>query len=102
MKKRTFYFDGTAGAGEMLIAIIEHYASVAFPVGGSDCAAASNEALQGIVIKIRQAQSEGRDAEISRRQRPLLKAAVKWFYSESEYASPNELMYKVLTDKLTK
>ncbi len=89
MKKRTFNFDGSEGAAEMMVAILNHYANVAYPIGGSDCAAASREALQVIANNI--AQNE--QAEISRRQRPILKSAVKWFYTESEYASPNEVMY---------
>jgi hypothetical protein len=89
MKKRTFDFDGSEGAAEMMVAILNHYANVAYPIGGSDCAAASREALQAIANNI--AQNE--QAEISRRQRPILKSAVKWFYTESEYASPNEVMY---------
>ena len=89
MKKRTFNFDGSEGAAEMMFSILNHYANVAYPVGGSDCAAASREALQAIANNI--AQNE--QAEISRRQRPILKSAVRWFYTESEYASPNEVMY---------
>jgi hypothetical protein len=92
-KKRTFYFDGSDGMAGMMVAILNHYANVAYPIGGSDCAAASREALQSIATKIMTAQSEGEEAEISRRQRPILKSAVTWFYTESEYASPNEVMY---------
>lgn len=99
-KKRTFYFDGSDGMAGMMVAILNHYANVAYPIGGSDCAAASREALQSIATKIMTAQSEGEEAEISRRQRPVLKSAVTWFYTESEYASPNEAMYDELIDKL--
>ena len=90
------HFDGSEGMAEMMVAILNHYANVAYPIGGSDCAAASREALQSITTKIIQAQSEGQKAEISRRQRPILKSAVTWFYTESEYANPNEVMYDCL------
>ena len=86
MKKRVFHFDGSEGKAEMMIAILNHYANVAYPMGGSDCAAASREALQIIASTIIQAQGAGELAELSRRQRPVLKAAVKWFYTDSVYA----------------
>lgn len=95
-KKRIFHFDGSEGRAEMMVAILNHYANVAYPIGGSDCASASREALQSIATKLLQAQSEGVEAEISRRQRPVLKSAVTWFYTKSEYASPNEVMYGCL------
>ncbi|MCF6189868.1 MAG: hypothetical protein L3J51_05290 [Cocleimonas sp.] len=101
-KKRIFHFDGSEGATEMMVAILNHYADVAFPLGGSDCAAASREALQSISAKLLQAQAEGLDAEINRRQRPMLKSAVTWFYAESEYASPNEVMYDRLLSQFQK
>lgn len=97
-KKRIFHFDGSDGAAEMMVTILNHYANVAFPLGGSDCAAASREALQAIADNI--AQNEL--AEINRRQRPMLKSAVKWFYTESEYASPNEVMYDRLLSQFQK
>ena len=102
MKKRIFHFDGSEGAAEMMVTILNHYADVAFPLGGSDCAAASREALQSIAAKILQAQAEGLEAEISRRQRPMLKSAVTWFYTESEYASPSEVMYDCLLSQFQK
>jgi len=97
MKKRIFSFDGSDGATEMLVLILKHYADIAYPLGGSDCAAASREAIHGITNKLIQSD----EAEINRRQRPLLKSAVKWFYTESEYASPEDPMYDNLLEKLS-
>jgi len=57
MKKRVFYFDGSDGMAEMMVVVLKHYADVAYPIGGSDCAAASREALQTIATNIMQAQS---------------------------------------------
>ena len=96
MRKRTFLFDGSNGAAEMMVAILNHYANVAFPIGGSECAAASREALQAIAQNISQSNIDDMPVEISRRQRPMLKSAVKWFYTQSEYASPNDPMYNHL------
>ena len=101
-KKRIFFFDGSNGAAEMLVAILNHYANVAFPIGGSDCAAASREALQAVAHNISQANSEGVEAEISRRQRPMLKSAVTWFYTQSEYAEPNDVMYNRILSQFQK
>lgn len=84
MKKRTFLFDCSLGAGEKLIEILNHYADAAYPVGGSDCAAASRQGLFDIADLIREAIDNDGVAHIGRRQKPVLKAAVKWFYSEVE------------------
>ena len=80
----------------MLVLILKHYADVAYPLGGSDCADASREAIQNIANKVMQFE----DVELSRRQRPLLKSAVKWFYTESSYANSNVAMYYKLINKL--
>ena len=96
MKKRTFVFDGSEGAAQMLALILKHYADIAFPIGGSECAAASREALQAIAITITQSEH----AEINRRQRPMLKSAVKWFYTQSEFAAPEDAMFEKLLARL--
>ncbi len=96
MRKRTFNFDGSEGAAAMLGIILHHYADIAFPRGGSECAAASREAVLSIVATLKQAEF----IELSRRQRPMLRSAVKWFYIDSEYASPNDPMFLTLTNKL--
>ena len=96
MKKRTFLFDTSEGAGESLSKVLQHYALAAFPHGGSDCAAASREALLTIVNKI-QADDF---SEISTRQRPILNAAVKWFYTESEYANVDDKHFHLLSSQL--
>ncbi len=97
-KKRIFHFDGSEGKAKMMLEILNHYANAAYPVGGSNCAAASREALWAIAINI----ARNEQAEINCRQRPMLKAAVKWFYTESEYASPNAVMYDRLLSQFQK
>ena len=97
-KKRIFHFDGSEGAAKMMVEVLNHYANAAYPVGGSNCAMASREALWAIAINI----ERNEQAEINRRQRPMLKSAVKWFYTQSEYASPNEVMYDQLLSQLQK
>jgi hypothetical protein len=92
MRKRTFIFDGSDGRAALLEAILKHYANIAFPLGGSDCAAASRDALLALASTVSQSEL----SEISRRQRPMLKSAVKWFFTESEYAAPTDPMYNRL------
>jgi len=86
MKKRTFLFDTAEGAGEALSKVLRHYMEAAFPKGGSDCAAVSREALLTLVNKIEVDQY----CEISTRQRPILNAAVKWYFKESGIKPDNE------------
>ena len=104
MSRKTdfFLFDGANGTAEMLITILNHYANVAYPIGGSECAAASREALQTIANNIHEAEQLSKMAEISRRQCPMLKSAVKWFYTQSEYAAPEDEMYKIIDRRLSK
>ncbi len=56
MRKRTFFFDGSDGAAEMLGLILNHYADIAFPKGGSECAAASREAVLSIITTLQQSE----------------------------------------------
>ena len=100
MKKRIFTFDGSGGAAQAMHAVLNHYANVAYPQGGSDCAATARQALMEIVDRITQNEL----CEISRRQRPMLKSAVKWFYTESEFSDlpGNDSMYQRLLSQLEK
>lgn len=77
--RRTFEFNSSHGAGEKMAKILEIYANAAYPLGGSECAAASREALQHIAKNLISSDY----VSISTRQRPMLKSALKWFYSES-------------------
>ena len=86
MKKRTFTFDSANGAGEALAKVLQHYVETAYPKGGSDCAAASREALIILVNKIEADEY----CEISTRQRPILNAAVKWYFNESGIETDKE------------
>ncbi len=86
MKKRTFIFDTSEGAGGGLSKVLLHYMDAAYPKGGSDCAAASREALLTLVNKI----EADENCEISTRQRPILNAAVKWYFKESGIEPENE------------
>ncbi|MGV6859113.1 MAG: hypothetical protein ACWA5X_09075 [bacterium] len=83
MAKRTFEFDTTDGQGDALVEVIEHYVEAAYPPGGSQCAAATREAFMTLKEALKKNSLEGPPVYISTRQRPMLKSAVKWFYTES-------------------
>lgn len=56
--------------------MIRQYADAAFPPGGSPCSQASRESLRELARRI----EEGSDhIEIGAAQRPMLKAALKWY-----------------------
>lgn len=98
MRKRTFMFDGSDGAGDMMAKILNYYAEAAYPLGGSECAAASREALNQLAGRFLQAD----DIEIKRRQRPLLKSAVNWFYHDAGLDVLDKAMYERLMSQLKK
>lgn len=103
MKKRIFKFDSSSGAGDTLSNVLQHYASVAFPVGGSDCAAASRQALLALSDKLvgEGNEDDGEIIEISTRQRPILKSALTWFYEESVLKNnDDEVLDKVMYDHI--
>lgn len=84
MKKRQFAFDGAEGVADKMAEILNHYAEAAYPLGGSDCAAASRQALQELATNIIQAELNNEVAMLNKRQRPVLKAAATWYFSELE------------------
>lgn len=84
MKKRMISFDTSAGAGKSMSEVITAYAHAAYPVGGSDCAATTRQALLEVADKLLGAG----EVDISARQRPMLKAAINWYYTEVDKESP--------------
>jgi len=99
MKKRTFLFDCSGEAGKQLIEILKRYTDAAYPIGGSDCAATSRQGLFDIIDTIEKGFENDDIAMIGRRQRPILKAAVKWFCSET--AQTDHPMKDLLLDQLS-
>jgi hypothetical protein len=55
------------------------YADAAYPPGGSECAQASNQSLKQLANAIH--NSSRIPFSFKKRQRPMLKAAIRWFYS---------------------
>ena len=60
--------------------MIQHYAHAAFPIGGSECAQVSREALLAIAQRL--ANCSDAAIPLKPRQIPLLKAAIHWYFTE--------------------
>lgn len=60
-------------------AVLPAYAATAFPPGGSECAQAARAALDDLALRFAAA---GDHVDVGMRQRPMLKAAVKWYFAE--------------------
>ena len=58
------------------------YANAAYPPGGSECSQASNQTLKEIALQL--GNSHLQPAELKKRQIPMIKAALRWFYSSEE------------------
>ena len=57
------------------------YASVAYPLGGSECSQATHQTLLELAKKITIMGPEGA-LRLKKRQLPIIKAAINWYYSE--------------------
>jgi hypothetical protein len=81
LKSRTLLIRCDPGQAVLLAEALSAYVDAAYPRGGSECAQAAREALLDSASAIaRDAGAEG--AAISRRQRGLLRTAVRWYWEE--------------------
>jgi len=60
---------------------LKAYASAAYPVGGSECSQATHQTLLELAGKIMNMGPKG-GLRLKKRQLPVIKAAVNWYYSE--------------------
>lgn len=81
MKNKTFTLSCDADSAQYLAEALSVYAHAAYPPGGSDCAQVSHQALLESAREIL-SNAANQGAELRRRQRTLMKAAVKWYFSE--------------------
>lgn len=88
MRKKSLQFDcqakspetlGGKPLGAILVDVLQHYAYAAYPVGGSECAQASREAVLTLANNFATCQTK---LELRPRQRPLLKSAIQWYYTD--------------------
>ena len=80
MKKRMLSFSCIDNACENLATVIKYYAHAAFPVGGSECAQATRESLLDMAQRLDMTVEQS--FALNRRQVPMLKSAITWYFSE--------------------
>ena len=81
MKRKTLLIRCDARQAALLAEALSTYAEAAYPRGGSECAQAARETLlDSAAVIARDAGGDG--AEVSRRQRGLLRTAIRWYWDE--------------------
>ena len=75
----------TETAGQIALSIYA-YAEAAYPAGGSECAQATNQTLKELAFNIN--RSSEKALVLKKRQLPLIKAAIRWYYSEEAQPEP--------------
>ena len=69
-----------AEAARQIATSVLAYADAAYPPGGSECAQATHQTLKELAVKI--SRSHDSAINLKKRQLPLIKAAIRWYYSE--------------------
>ena len=80
--KRGIEFDTGDGAGKTLAQVLRIYADAAYPQGGSECTQATRASLQQLAQQIAETSARHENLMLSKRQLPLLRSAVEWYFSE--------------------
>jgi hypothetical protein len=80
MADKTFAIAVSQSQARKIAEAIEIYAHAAYPVGGSDCAQVSREALLDSAKAFSSLEADG-IVQVRKRQRRPLKAAVDWYFS---------------------
>lgn len=99
MKKRTFFIDCATENEQcqMLYKLLILFIDAAFPPNGSECAQATRASLLALSSYIK--ASDG-TCEISTRQRPLLKTAIRWYFEEIESNNQQQQALLLLIKKI--
>lgn len=71
----------TSQAAVNIAEALKAYASVAYPLGGSECSQATHQTLMELAKKITIMGPEG-TLRLKKRQLPIIKATINWYYSE--------------------
>lgn len=74
------------------------YANAAYPPGGSECAQASHQALVDLARAV--VLSDKKPLKIKKRQLPMVKAAINWYYSSDSDSDSNTGRVRVDTELL--
>lgn len=80
MADKTFAIAVSQSQARKIAEAIEVYAHAAYPVGGSDCAQVSRDALLDSAKAFSSLEADG-IVQVRKRQRRPLKAAVDWYFS---------------------
>jgi hypothetical protein len=80
MADKTFAIAVSQSQALKIAEAIEVYAHAAYPVGGSDCAQVSRDALLDSAKAFSSLEADG-IVQVRKRQRRPLKAAVDWYFS---------------------
>ena len=89
MKSKTFDLDASAEEAALIAGALHSYAHTAYPPGGSECSQVARETLLESARAISDASALGRIVQLRRRQRPLFKAALRWYFSDEGPGNAN-------------
>ena len=84
MRRRGQPFDTGRGAGKTLAQVLRVYVSAAYPQQGSACSQATRSALLQLAGRIASDSANGEAVHLQKRQLPLIRSAVSWYFSEVE------------------
>ena len=79
MPRRGFTLGWEDDDGGRWADVVRTYAEAAFPPGGSPCSQATRESLLELARRIGSAEDH---LEVGAGQRPMLKAALKWYFDQ--------------------
>lgn len=79
---KTFNIRCASTQAAQLAEALAVYAHAAYPPGGSECAQVARDALLASARSIAEDAANHDGAQISRRQRGMIKAAVQWYFSD--------------------
>lgn len=85
---KTFALRASALQARLISEALGVYAHAAYPPGGSECTQVSHQALQDSARQLLLQAETGQPAELRRRQRALMKAAVQWYFSQQGPGDP--------------
>ena len=75
-------FDTSQGAGKTLAQVLRVYVNAAYPERGSECTQATRSSLLQLAEEIARKSEEASPAGLRRRQLPMIRSAIDWYFSE--------------------
>lgn len=87
--RRGIEFNTGQGAGKTLAQVLGVYINAAYPPDGSECSQATRSSLMQLVEKIGRKAAQQQTVNLPRRQLPMLRTAVDWYFSEIQKGMDN-------------